>query len=740
MSEIERARSVAGAADLTLRIESEEVAGGTRLRFELHSGTGRVPYTRHRLQGDLILGPGKLETYFESRLLLFHGLDGREHVAKATPGRFERELAGLGRELYREVFPEALQRAYEEVRDKITTLQIVSDEPWIPWELVKPYGETFDDDFLCCQFELVRWLAGRTTPASDLGADEIGLSRLGVIETGSVAGAPALLRAEGERRFFTELAGRHGGVEAKILASARFEEVEELLSRGGCGVLHFVGHGSFEGEDPNASLFQLAEGRHLRPRDLYGLIENRLRRDRPLVFFNSCAGSRLALGLTRLGGWVPLFLQTCGCGAFLGPMWEVRDSLAVLFATGFYNALEAGATVARAARQARLALREKYPSSTAWLAYQVYAHPGAHLRLGLGPSPLSIPEARWRPDFSPPGALLRAEYGVVPFHGREEELVGLTDWCGDGSLAAVRLYTGAGGMGKTRLSLELCQRLRNAGWETGLYSDEPGAELSAARHLQALLAKDKPVLAVVDYAERRRDLLIPLVRVMDRLERGKVRLILLARGSYGWWDALQTEGDGVGDFLSGPASRWWTLQPLANGLAERRASYLAALSAFAGHLHKPLPEEEPPDLSAGFYQRVLYLHMQALAALEDKPLRERDDLLDYILRREQRFWQKLAAERAIPAILVEGIGRAMAVFNSWAGARDEEHAIAVLDRLRLFQDQPRAVKVQVARLLRDTYPGDRWIEPMLPDLLGEHHTRREMQKDPGELLDFIGPA
>src|SRR5690242_17126727 len=69
--------------------------------------------------------------------------------------------------------------------------------------------------------------------------------------------------------------------------------------------------------------------------------------------------------------------------------------------------------------------------------------------------------------FVPSGSvagLLRAERGVVPFIGRHEELTDLLAWCEDAQAAPVRLITGAGGVGESRLADRLMGRLAETGW------------------------------------------------------------------------------------------------------------------------------------------------------------------------------------------------------------------------------------------------------------------------------------
>ncbi len=56
---------------------------------------------------------------------------------------------------------------------------IVSDELWLPWELIKPRfadGQevVVEDDFLCADYRLARWVSGPPMP-SLFGATESAL-------------------------------------------------------------------------------------------------------------------------------------------------------------------------------------------------------------------------------------------------------------------------------------------------------------------------------------------------------------------------------------------------------------------------------------------------------------------------------------------------------------------------------------------------------------------------------------
>ena len=99
-----------------------------------------------------------------------------------------------------------------------------------------------------------------------------------------------------------------------------------------------------------------------------------------------------------------------------------------------------------------------------------------------------------------PAGLLDPALGVVPFVGREEELAALEDWCTDGDIGLVRLVTGGGGSGKTRLALELVRRMNGRGWKCVPVAEDAEREAVAAGRAVASRAG---LLLVVDYAEAR---------------------------------------------------------------------------------------------------------------------------------------------------------------------------------------------------------------------------------------------
>src|SRR5690606_32434600 len=103
------------------------------------------------------------------------------------------------------------------------------------------------------------------------------------------------------------------------------------------------------------------------------------------------------------------------------------------------------------------------------------------------------------PQMTGPAQLLHPARGVVPFVGRERELAELLAWCADPQAGRLRLLTGPGGVGKSRLAAELAARL-GPEWGGLEVRDDSEAE-ALARWREA--DPRRPVLIVVDYAETR---------------------------------------------------------------------------------------------------------------------------------------------------------------------------------------------------------------------------------------------
>lgn len=363
---LEFASAEAAPPDIELRVETNP-ADERMLYFTLHSCSETIDYHHAdmgsvRLQGTPL---EKMQTVY-AELSKFAGPTPADPDDAAYQ---QRRLASLGRLLWDELFPNDLKAAYWNFRDKAKDLLITSDEPWIPWEMVKPYrfdeqNERLDEPYLCEQFNVARWLSG---PGM---AEKMTIRRIRPVAPLAVD----LPSVRAELRYLEQI----NRLRPELLPDVPYSDrnrVIDLLENGAFNVLHVAAHGSFDAQMPDNSAISLTGG-VLRPSDIAARFGGK--RPRPLVFINACHGARSAYSFTGLGGWADRLVRNARIGAFIGASWEVNDQLALRFAEVFYTALlKEGKTIGESFRHARQTIRDVAPANSTWLAYVLYADPEA---------------------------------------------------------------------------------------------------------------------------------------------------------------------------------------------------------------------------------------------------------------------------------------------------------------------------------------------------------------------------
>jgi hypothetical protein len=351
---------------------------------------------------------------------------------------------------------------------------------------------------------------------------------------------------------------------------------------------------------------------------------------------------------------------------------------------------------------------------------------------------LVLPERCSRRGIEQPGLLLRADYGVVPFEGRAAELVSLRQWCNQPSNFAINCYTGAGGMGKTRLGLELCDHMQRDGWLSGVVRPDTlpvkDGNLIRPPRLQV------PALVVMDYADRERQAVLSLVRWGLQGLCQKLRILLLARSAGEWWQLVDEAAAVDRKLRCALAGEPVPLAPLAITPEERESCFRRAQAAFAGILNRKAPRNTVPKLQASYFSMALWIHMAALLAVEGQSVQGEYAILDEVLRRERRYWRRLAESFEISASLVRLLGRPVAVFTATDGVASRREAVELLRGIPGFRDQPEAVLESVATLLHECFPGERWIEPLQPDRLGDRLVELETDRNPNLFAEFVPEA
>ncbi|MFF0061391.1 hypothetical protein ACFYRC_07555, partial [Streptomyces sp. NPDC005279] len=344
--------------------------------------------------------------------------------------------------------------------------------------------------------------------------------------------------------------------------------------------------------------------------------------------------------------------------------------------------------------------------------------------------PLRPPYVELDPQVHRPLEILKAEHEVVPFQARDELTV-LTHFCrtvAAGQHTGIALVHGVGGAGKTRLALELAERMATReGWYTGYLRE--GSE--GRDWLGAVVS---PTLIVLDYAEARaadaKDLLAILKR---RIERGAAPAVV-----------VMTARSAAGQWLTTLRKAWRRHRHLCRELPslelpsehpDGSAIFRRAVEAF---------REEPDfvDLSAAEratpeeWTTLDYILLAFLAARSPGRLPEtRAQLYEEVLEHERGYWaqtyQKVTGSTGDAPVDV--LNRAVACLTLRAPITRAQ-SIATLRAVEELADDAQwreAIRTTLTTCLQPG-PGEPLV--LRPDPIADQLTLHELDADP-ELLN-----
>ncbi len=346
---------------------------------------------------------------------------------------------------------------------------------------------------------------------------------------------------------------------------------------------------------------------------------------------------------------------------------------------------------------------------------------------------LEQPKPQWQPQNGHnPSRLLRAEEALISFAPEGEPFLQTQcEWATTTSYPiGVRLLIGEGGAGKTRLALEMLQRLSEAGWHSGFlrHSFQPKDGIGLVRELQKT---DHPTLIVLDYAETRSaELLELLAQLCISPPKHSIRILLLARSSGEWWGHLPDIDSCCETLLTGSATTGpYTVPGLYADPALRQKAYAQALATFAHAMQCPAPNIQP-DLQAAAYDKPLYLHMSALLALLGERTESADALPMALVRHERNYWRK-AVSSAIPASSEAKAADSLMALVTLLGTALTPKSIEAL--WRVADGDAQQLKPLFAALA-PLYPGTQGLSGLRPDLLGEALVAQQLLGINGEAL------
>jgi hypothetical protein len=349
-----------------------------RYRFELRLPSKRIQ--REFVTDELLTAADK---YVAS---LYARIEDRWAEHGSEQNAFARDLKAIGSDLFDDLLPLELRQLLWIHRDAINSVQVISSEPFIPWELIylrdpaqrKPSA---DSAFLG-ELGVVRWLMQNYPP------EELTISRKKtryVIPEYTLG--HELPEAAEERELMEQWFGATG-------VTAEANSILDLLNTPGqFDLLHIACHGLTDSGNIEAACLEMPG----KPRTDGSLSEENLmavtvRREadlfdessgrQPIVVLNACQSARAGYGLKGIGGFAEAFVSR-GAGVFIGSSWSVGDIAARTFITEFYTrflpAKAKGLPLSEAVAQART--KARMDGDATWLAYAVYGHPRAVAKL-----------------------------------------------------------------------------------------------------------------------------------------------------------------------------------------------------------------------------------------------------------------------------------------------------------------------------------------------------------------------
>lgn len=340
--------------------------------------------------------------------------------------------------------------------------------------------------------------------------------------------------------------------------------------------------------------------------------------------------------------------------------------------------------------------------------------------------PAAVPDVPRNPR---PSWWLEPRHQVVDFHPRPE-LEQLQRWCQDAaSEQVVRLIMAPGGVGKTRLGLQLCRQMQGKGWIAGLLRSGASLDVMIGEVLAGAVKAGHRILVVIDYAETFTRDLPQVVASLLRCPASSIRVLLLARNTGRWWESLAADA-ACGHLID--------TNPLAlsnlgdDVLYNRQAVLTGAYRVFIRLILANQTKDDgqvPQELLALADQHSTILSLHALAlnhvlnCLTPQPSPERHALQGIVMH-ERRYWQQMATRAGIAFDPTDRLADQVLLVPTLYSARGFADAEATLARIPHLLDRFPGQIEDLTMALASVYPNTnphryRYWDPLQPDRLGE---------------------
>jgi CHAT domain-containing protein len=308
-------------------------------------------------------------------LMAHHG----RGFAKVQPSSTDNQSAtdllnAFGSELCDRVAPpEFIEELFHHPMNEIS-IQVLSDDPSIPWELMRPidplYGKRTDS--LGTLVPVARWpLMQSRAQAPNARPPQTMHMVESVVVAPQYAGSLNLAAASSEREMLAH-------TPTFVPIDGTYTAVRYLASYPPRGFIHFAGHGAVRVKGGVPQYAILLNDGEIAP-DTWTSLRGDSAAPGTVYFFNACEVGETTQFMNDVDGWAPALLSN-GASGYIGALWDISDVTANRFAAVFYKSLidsfrqTKSVRLARVLTETRRQVFEETKDPTA-LAYVFYGDP-----------------------------------------------------------------------------------------------------------------------------------------------------------------------------------------------------------------------------------------------------------------------------------------------------------------------------------------------------------------------------
>jgi hypothetical protein len=333
-----------------------------------------------------------------ARTYAFNNIQGVAEVDGTTA--IDNKVRGIARRIARNMpaqFWDVLAKVWLQVKKArprdVPSLLIVSEDPYIPWELAiteepfidKSLVDSTRPPIIGAQLKIGRWLPPgpsmpggllypKLPPETAVTIEKMALVVGDYASSGKVIARPlpeAIEEGKDIKKLYPAIwiDGSLHDLD-RLLDNEWKEDGEEVNFQ----AVHFACHGQAS-SDPKYTGIVLSDTVLRLGEDM--IVGNKMTPvSQPFVFLNACQLGQASETLGDYGGLAAAFLEE-GCRGFIAPLWSVNDKIAREVGVNFYKrVLDDGFEVSEVMREMRskFDMEEDKPPAT-YIAYIFYGHP-----------------------------------------------------------------------------------------------------------------------------------------------------------------------------------------------------------------------------------------------------------------------------------------------------------------------------------------------------------------------------